>query len=156
MKITFRNLVRLGAVGLIAATIGLAGCKSSGERTTGQKMSDRQVAKGVKKELGNDSLFKYPNVQANVFNGNVQLTGFVQTPEQRLRAAELAAKAKGARQVINNVMLQPAPTGPATIRDPFGHETGKLLIDTNAPAPNMQQMIQGAPQQQSQQPQQQR
>ena len=134
MKIKLNsNALRLCMVGLVAAAI--VGCTSSGSRNTGQKLSDRQVSRAVKKSLGNDPTFKYDDVQTVVYDGNVQLTGFVDTPEQRLRAAEIASHAKGAKQVINEIMIKPTPTGPVTIRDPLGYETGRLLVDTNAPPP---------------------
>ena len=133
MKITLRNLMRGGTVGLIALTIGVAGCKTSGDRTATQKMSDSALSRSVKKGLANDPDFNYPEVHANVYEGTIQLSGFVNNEEQRLRAAEIAANTKGARQVINNVMIKPTPTGPVTIRDPLGRETGRLLVDTNSP-----------------------
>lgn len=133
MKITSRKLICRGAVGLIALTIGVVGCKTSGDRTTAQSMSDSSLARSVKKGLANDPDFKYPEVRPNVYEGTVQLSGFVNNEEQRLRAAEIAANAKGARQVINNIMIKPTPTGPVTIRDPLGRESGRLLVDTNAP-----------------------
>jgi hypothetical protein len=133
MKITIRNVMCRGAVGLIALTIGFAGCKTSGDRTATQKMSDNALSRSVKKGLADDPDFKYPDIHANVYEGTIQLSGFVNNEEQRLRAAEIASRVKGARQVINNVMIKPTPTGPVTIRDPLGRESGRLLVDTNSP-----------------------
>lgn len=112
----------LGFIGLLAVVLGLTGCKSSEDRSFAQKWGDQQVAKGVKKELAKDRMYKYSDVEPVVFDGTVQLTGFVDTPEQRQRAAELAAQAKGVRQVINAITLKPTATGP-------------VQLDTNAPAP---------------------
>jgi hyperosmotically inducible periplasmic protein len=151
--ITLGNLGRLGALTLIALAVGLAGCKSSGDRTAGQKMSDRQLGRNVSKNLSNDPTFKYAHVHPNVYMGTVQLTGFVDTPEQRLRAAEIASTTKGTKQVINEIMIKPMATGPATIRDPLGRDTGRLLVDTNAPIPQMHNLE--TPQQQQQRLQQQ-
>jgi hypothetical protein len=149
MKITLRNplVMRVLAVGSITVVLGVAGCSSTGTRTAGQKWSDRGIAKDVKSGLDDDPVFKYPDVHANVYEGTIQLTGFAQYPEQRYRAAEIAAHTKGATQVINQIMLRPTPTGPVTIRDPLGHETGRLLVDTNAMPPKMRnlQPTPGAP-----------
>src|SRR4051794_30379245 len=142
MKLTSITLTRLGALAIITGILGLAGCKtSSSTRTMGQRMSDRQIARGVKDALGSDPTFKFTDVTPNVYDGNVQLTGFVEMPEQRLRAAELAARTRGTRQVINEVMIKPLPTGSVTIRDPLGNETGRMLIDTNSPVPHMRNEI---------------
>jgi|SRR6516162_1201317 hypothetical protein len=123
--------LRLFAAVLTAAL--LAGCSSSSTRSMGQKIGDRQVSRAVTKGLNADPTFKYNDVQANVYDGNVQLTGFVETPEQRLRAAEVASRTKGAKQVINEIMIKPKLAGPATIRDPLGNEDGQMLVDTNSP-----------------------
>jgi hyperosmotically inducible periplasmic protein len=159
MKLTTKDLTRLGALALIAGVIGLGGCKSSSTRTPGVKFSDDRVASKVHKELASDPTFKYSDVRANVYDGSVQLSGFVETPEQRFRAGETAANVRGVKQVINEIMIKPMPTGRATIRDPLGRETGRLLLDTNAPPPRMhnlpeshdssqhQQQQQGAPNQ---------
>jgi len=56
-------------------------------------------------------------VHVHVYNGNAQLTGFVDTEEQRTRAAELAAGVQGVTQVINEITIKPSPTGRAQIRD---------------------------------------
>lgn len=119
---------------MIAMGVVLAGCQSSPDRTSGQIRNDNQIAKAVKKNLANDSTYKYADVKPQVYGGTVQLTGFVNTPDQRLRAAELAAEAKGAKHVVNHILVKPTPTGPATIRDPLARETGYLLVPTNAPA----------------------
>jgi hypothetical protein len=147
--ITLKNLGRLGLCAFIASAVALAGCKSSPDRTSGQQMSDRQISRGVKKALKNDTTFKYADVQPVVYNGTIQLTGFVETDEQRLRAAELAAQTKGAKQVINAIMIKATPTGRAIIRDPLAHETGYLLVDTNAPVLRMRNLpATGQPQEQ--------
>ena len=143
MKNTLGNLARVGAVGLLVAMVGVAGCKSSGSggsRTSGQKSNDSKVAKEVMKSLSTDPTFKYSDVHANVYESHVQLTGFVETPEQRLRAAERAAQTPGVRQVINEIMIAPTPAGRVTIRDPLGHETGRVLIDTNSTVPQMRNL----------------
>lgn len=136
MKVSYRSLMCLVAAGLLAGMLGLAGCSSSsGSRTSGQKKSDSEVAKAVKKQLEKDPIYKYPNVEANVYQGTVQLGGFVQTPGQRQQAAEVAASVPGAHQVINGIMLQPTPTGPAPIRNQPAPEPGRL---TNSNAPGSQ------------------
>jgi len=142
MKSKSRKLVWLAAVGVVVlAVAGVTGCQSSsGSRTSGQKSHDREIARAVKKNLSADPTFKYTDVQANVYDGNIQLTGFVETPEQRLRAAERVAPIRGTKQVINEIMIKPMPTGPATIRDPLGHETGRMLVDTNSPVPQMRNL----------------
>ena len=140
MKRKFSRSLVLSTVGAFALAIALTACQSTSSRTTGQKISDRSIARAVKKTLAEDPTFKYDDVQANVYDGNVQLTGFVETPEQRLRAAESAAHTKGAKQIINEIMIKPTPTGRVTIRDPFGHDSKDFMVDTNATPPRLRNL----------------
>ena len=131
---TNKFLSRLQAVGLAALLIGIAGCSSTPDRTSGQVMNDRQTARRVKKELDNAPTYKYPDVKVNAYDGSVQLTGLAETESQRQSAAEVAASTRGVKQVINQIMIKPyTPAGRTTIRDPLGHETGRMLLDTNVP-----------------------
>jgi hyperosmotically inducible periplasmic protein len=115
MKNTNTSLKCLSVLTLLVVGLGLTGCKSD-DRSMAEKWGDRQVARGVKKELSKDPMYHYTDVVPVVHDGVVQLTGFVDTPEQRQRAAQLAAQAKGATQVINTIELKPTPTGRPTGR----------------------------------------
>jgi hypothetical protein len=135
--------MRIGTIGLLTVVIAVAGCKTTpkgSDRTSAQVSADNSTAKSVKKALEESPVFKFPDVNANVYKGNVQLTGFVATEEQRTQAAQTAAGVKGVNQVINNIMIKPTPTGRATIRDPLGRETGAVLLNTNAPPPSPMQV----------------
>jgi len=122
MKKSKSVLECLALIVLLAMGTGLAGCKSSGDRSLAQKWGDRQVAKAVSKKLKSDPQYKYPDVKPVVYEGTVQLTGFVDTPEHRQRAAELASHATGVREVVNSIALKPTPTG-------------REMVNTNAPVP---------------------
>lgn len=111
------NMVRaLGAITVLALAVGVSGCHTSG-RSTGQAINDKMTAYEVDHALDRDPVLKYPDVKVNVFNGTAQLTGFVNTDQQRTRAAQIAAGVQGVRQVINGITIKPEPTGRAEIRD---------------------------------------
>ena len=110
MKTINLSLRSLSVLALLALGLGLTGCKSD-DRSMAQEWGDRQVARGVKKELSKDDMYRYPDVVPVVHDGIVQLTGFVDNQEQRQRAAQLAARAKGAREIVNIIELKPTPTG---------------------------------------------
>ena len=133
-KLINPHIIRLLLVGLIPIVI--LACSSTGSRTKGQKSSDKEISKEVSKRLEDDPVFKFPDVHATAYDGSVQLSGFVEYPEQRLRAAQTASHVKGTKQVINDIMIKPTPTGPATIRDPLGN-TSKILVDTNSLPPQL-------------------
>ena len=117
MTINTQYLRILGSSILLALVVGATGCRSSGDRSTGQAINDKMTAFNVDRALANDPVLKYPDVKVRVYNGTAQLSGFANTEEQRARAAEIAAGVQGIRQVINEISLTPTPTGRATIKD---------------------------------------
>ncbi|HTL18372.1 MAG TPA: BON domain-containing protein [Patescibacteria group bacterium] len=110
------GLKSVGAAALLAVCIGVSGCHSA-DRTTGQAINDKMIGFNVNHALSADPVLKYPDVKVNVYNGNAQLTGFVNTDEQRTRAAQIASGVPGVTQVINEITIKPEPTGRAAIRD---------------------------------------
>lgn len=119
-----------GAAALLAMALGATGCHST-DRTTGQAINDKMTAFNVNRALGSDPVLKFPDVKVNVYNGSAQLTGFVNTDEQRTRAAEIAAGVQGVSQVVNEITLKPTPTGRAAIKD-VSRDAGR---DINSPQP---------------------
>jgi len=101
---------------LLALSMGFTGCATN-DRTSGQVINDTMIGHNVNHALNSDAVLKYPDVNVNAYNGTVQLTGFVDTDQQRARAAEIAAGVPGVTQVVNEITLKPTPTGRATIRD---------------------------------------
>ena len=120
MRISTQTVKIFGTATLLAVVIGATGCSSNRDRSTGQAINDKMTSFNVGRALGDDPIFKYPDVRVHVYNGNAQLTGFVDTEDQRRKAAEIAANVPGVTQVINEITLKPTPTGRAAIRDVTG------------------------------------
>jgi len=116
MRITTNGLLTFGATALLALSMCFTGCATN-DRTSGQVINDTMIGHNVNHALNSDAVLKYPDVKVNAYNGTVQLTGFVDTDQQRARAAEIAAGVPGVTQVVNEITLKPTPTGRATIRD---------------------------------------
>jgi hyperosmotically inducible protein len=129
MSITEKNLQVVGTTLFLALTMVATGCHTSG-RTTGQAVNDTLLAHEVNHALGRDPVLKYPDVKVSVFNSNAQLTGFVDTDEQRARAAQIAAGVPGVIQVVNEITIKPTPTGRAQI-----HDVAPPNIPSQAPPP---------------------
>ena len=125
-----RSLVRFSTVGFAALAIFVAGCASpsGSSRTDHQAKSDKETGEDVKKALANAPIYKYPDVEASAYGGTVQLGGFVEIPEQRENAAEVAARVKGVDRVINGITLVPKAAGGAKIEDPQA-ESGRGSAD---------------------------
>src|SRR6478672_676105 len=116
---SFKTCLLLGA----AAVLGLTGCESyhnhgSGDRTEGRKVDDHRITAQVKSDLKHEPVYKFNDVDVKTFNGVVQLSGFVNTEDQRRRAAEIAQSVQGAGQVQNAISLKSEPPPSPTGRDP--------------------------------------
>lgn len=90
-----------------AALAGGAGC--AGDRytqSTGERIDDTATSMRVKKALGNDLQFKYPLVEVKTFKGTAQLSGFVNTRDQKSRAGDIARQVGGVHDIENNITVK--------------------------------------------------
>ncbi len=90
---------------------------------------DNRITKNVKKELNDAPIYKFTDVDVKTFNGVVQLSGFVNTQDQKQNATEIAQRVSGVSQVINNIMLKPEGTTPT------GRASGQPNTGTQSAAP---------------------
>ena len=97
-----------------AAMLTFAGCETSShdERSDGRQLDDKKITEHVEKELKEEPVYKFDSVQAKTFGGIVQLSGFVNTEDQKKRAGEVAQRVPGVRQVENSIALKPEPMAP--------------------------------------------
>jgi hyperosmotically inducible periplasmic protein len=112
------NLKKMFLVGGMCATFALTGCEMMnhhGDRTMGRRLDDATITSTVKHDLNREPVYKFGDVDVKTFDGVVQLSGFVNTDEQKNRAGEIARQSEGVTQVQNNISLKPQnnlePTG---------------------------------------------
>jgi BON domain-containing protein len=100
---------------LVAAlsTLVLTGCQTATGRSAGAVVDDSQTTASVKSKLVADRPANLTAVGVETVNGVTHLTGVVETPEQRLRAEQLAWEGSGVRQVVNNIQVQRPPVAAA-------------------------------------------
>ena len=101
--------------------LALTGCEminrhteETSGRTAGQTLDDKTISQEVRHQLAAEQVYKFNGVDVTTFGGVVQLSGFVDTDEQKHRAGEIAQRVDGVAQVQNNISLKPnnmAPTG---------------------------------------------
>lgn len=105
-KILFCFTLLLGSAGIAFN----AGCSSTAEhRSAGAFIDDSAITAKVKGAFVKDEVVKAIDVKVDTYNGNVQLSGFVETSDQRTRAEQIARGVAGVRDVTNNVQLTPPP-----------------------------------------------
>ncbi|MGA3142234.1 MAG: BON domain-containing protein [Verrucomicrobiota bacterium] len=98
-------VIGLGALPLL---LGVTGCTTGSryEQSTGERIDDHGTSSRVKAALADDSQYKYDGVNVETFKGVVQLSGFVNTRDQKNRAGDLARKVKGVTDVENNITVK--------------------------------------------------
>jgi osmotically-inducible protein OsmY len=112
------NSMKRIVLGVVAAATvaGLAGCASwrsnNGERTAGRMVDDNHITAQIKSGLANEPVYKFNDVDVKTFDGVVQLSGFVNTEEQKQRASDIAQHTAGVARVVNSITLKPNSTQP--------------------------------------------
>jgi len=93
------------AIGLAIVVTGCAGSRF--DRSTGESIDDRSTTSRVKSALSADPLYKYPDVKVTTFKGTVQLSGFVESKEQKSKAGDLVKNVNGVKEFENNITIKP-------------------------------------------------
>ena len=99
---TFVVVVALTIVG------GLGACQATTGKTPSESMHDASVTAAVQRALTTERAANFTRVDVDTSQGVVQLSGVVQTPEQRARAEELTRRIDGVKRVHNNLQIQTA------------------------------------------------
>jgi len=125
---------RLTVLAACAIAIVLTGCQTTGP-TAGTAIDDSRVTGAVKSKLVADRPANLTAVGVDTVNGITYLTGLVDTPDQRLRAEQLAWDTSGVRQVVNNIQVQrPSPVvvtpAPAVSASPPASLPRRAMIGT--------------------------
>jgi osmotically-inducible protein OsmY len=95
------GLLTTAAVGTF---VGCAG--NQNDRSTGQYIDDKTLQHQVRDALNDNGEYKFDNVNVTVYRGTVQLSGFVQTSDQKSRAKDIAKDVQGVTDVENNITVQ--------------------------------------------------
>ena len=108
---TGKTLKMLGLViglGALPLLLGVTGCTTGSryEQSTGERIDDHGTSSRVRAALAHDSQYKYDGVNVETFKGVVQLSGFVNSRDQKNRAGDLAKKVPGVKQVVNNITVK--------------------------------------------------
>lgn len=95
-------MIVTGSIALVAP-----GCsKTPTRQSTGEFVDDAVVTTKVKAALAQDPGVKARDVKVDTFKGTVQLSGFVDSAEQKKRAEEIARGVDGALQIENKIVLK--------------------------------------------------
>lgn len=118
-------------VALVLGALVVSGCQTTTGRSAGAVVDDSSTTAAVKSKLVADRPANLTAVGVDTVNGVTYLTGVVETPQQRIRAEQLAWQASGVRQVVNNIQVQPPPVAAAPSASPSATVvTRRALVGT--------------------------
>jgi hyperosmotically inducible protein len=109
MKQQMNSLCLVLALSLpIVVATGVVGCApgSRYERSTGEYVDDKALNSRVRSALSDNPEYKFSDVSVTSFRGTVQLSGFVNSTDQKRKAGEIAEKVQGAKAVENNITVK--------------------------------------------------
>ena len=92
-----RLLVAVAAVALVA-------CASTPTReSAGEYLDDSVITSRVRTALVTDPEVHSTEIEIETFKGTVQLSGFARNPDEMARAADIASRVPGVREVKNDI-----------------------------------------------------
>ncbi|MFZ0488095.1 MAG: BON domain-containing protein [Arenicellales bacterium] len=94
---------------LLAAMCGLAGCAGSQtQESTGQFVDDSVLTTKVKTALIKDDKVDAVDIQVKTFKGDVQLSGFADSANEKVQAEDDAMRVEGVNEVKNDIRIKTA------------------------------------------------
>jgi len=91
----------------VAAGVLVAGCAGDRyQRSTGEYIDDKGLSMRVRSALGDNPEYKFGDVNVTSFRGVVQLSGFVNTSDQKRVAGSIAEKVEHVKRVENNISIK--------------------------------------------------
>jgi len=103
-----KQLNKILAAAFLAVSLGtVVGCASTDTKQgTGEYIDDAVITTKVKAALIEDPLTKSYQISVETFKGAVQLSGFVATQAEAIKAGELARGVNGVTSVKNDIRLK--------------------------------------------------
>jgi len=98
---------KLAATAMAASVVLLAACESTPtQESTGEYIDSTVISTKVRAKIADDPTVSIADIDVNAFKDTVQLSGFVNTPEEKARAGRIAASVEGVRNVENNITVK--------------------------------------------------
>ena len=102
---TFKSLIKTLVVATFLATV--IGCSATPTReSTGEYVDNSVITTKVKTALAKDSLGTLLDVEVATFRDVVQLSGFVESEADKIRAEEIAGEIEGVASVDNSLIVK--------------------------------------------------
>jgi hyperosmotically inducible periplasmic protein len=102
---TFGLILALGAMPMLLVVNGCT-TGSRYNQSTGERSEDHGTSTRVMMALAEDTQYKYGGINVETLKGTVQLSGFVNSRDQKNRAGDLAKNVTGVKEVVNNITVK--------------------------------------------------
>jgi len=99
-----KSLGLLIFIGLMTVFLGCAATQTS--ESTGQYVDNSAITTKVKAAIFNDPMLKTMQISVESYKGEVQLSGFVNSPESARKAGEIARSVEGVVSVKNDLIVK--------------------------------------------------
>jgi hypothetical protein len=91
----------------LPAVVLMTGCAGdTTHRSTGTYVDDQEIRDRIRTDLIAAKGIDSGDIKLEVYKAKVQLSGFVDTPEQKRRAGEIASNVDGVRWVMNDLAIK--------------------------------------------------
>lgn len=92
---------------VVSLCVSLCACAGSViEESTGEFLDSSVITAKVKAKLVDDPVTSALNIKVATFKGVVQLSGFVDTENIKIRAMQIAMKTDGVKEVKNDIIVK--------------------------------------------------
>ena len=91
---------------IILISVLAASCTAMTGKTVGENIDDANITASVKATLVADRVANLTRIDVDTTRGVVSLNGVVESPDQKVRAGQLALTANGVKDVINNLQVR--------------------------------------------------
>jgi hyperosmotically inducible protein len=130
-----KSNARLLLIALVATSASLAGCAIHHDESNDQAVSDASVTANVKAALTQDPVTRASNISVNTIDGTVELSGFVNTRDQRHEAERVANNVEGVHSVKDELQVNDQAdrsgevVGSAVTDDAISHRVERALAE---------------------------
>lgn len=93
---------------VVTSTMFMGGCAVTRDQSTvGQFVDDSKITTQVKARFAESPVVSALAIKVETLNGNVQLSGFAKSSEEKNTAESIARKVPNVRSVRNDIVVRP-------------------------------------------------
>ena len=96
------------AAAMVASTLVMGGCASNRDQSTmGQMIDDTKITTQIKARFAESPVVSALAIKVDTKNGDVHLSGFAKSSDEKNTAESIARKVPHVRSVKNDIVIRP-------------------------------------------------